>query len=102
MIHALPDCQGCPAGLPAHLFESLVRYATKHVPTGGFLLACLDNNLCDAVCLADPESLAALPVIVRFIHCDLPSKCHGSREAVRAWLEAKAVLGGRFPTAAVS
>lgn len=88
MTHpTLPDLQPCHPEMPRHLYDSLVAYAADHRPTGGFLRACLRNDLCGAACGADTESLAALPVIVRFIHNELPSRCHGSREAVEAWLK---------------
>ena len=84
---ALPDCNGRPERLPVHLYESLVEYAINHRPTGGFLRLCLERDLY-AVCHADDDlSMAALQVLVRFIHNDLPSGCHGCRSAVSEWLK---------------
>lgn len=72
--------------IPERIKRALDLYATEHRPTGGFCRSVLENDLLDGVCHADEESFAALREIVRYVHCDLPSECHGSREAVMAWL----------------
>jgi hypothetical protein len=84
------------AAVPAHLLDALRRYGHDREPVGGFLAECLANNLCEAVCRADPESLEAIKGIVLYIHNAMPSTCHGSREAVRAWVGGSEV-DPRFP-----
>lgn len=72
--------------LPDHLREGLDRYAHERIPTGGFLYAVLCNDLFEAVCRADAESLAALPAVCGYVYNELPSKCWGSEVRVAAWL----------------
>lgn len=68
------------------LLAGLERYVKGHVATGGFLRACLENDLTGAVLRADEESLEALPRIVRWLHDEAPGNCWGSAEAVAKWL----------------
>ena len=72
--------------IPAELLESLARYVDHGIPTGQFLRACLENDFLNAVCRADESNRPHLRAIAQFIHNELPSDCHGSPEAVRAWL----------------
>lgn len=67
--------------------ESLRAYADHGRPTGGFLEAVLSNDLMEAIERADESSLANLRAICSFVYNDLPMTCHGSREAVDAWLQ---------------
>lgn len=75
------------ANLPVALVDSLCHYAIQRRETGAFLRACLENNFVEAVTRADHENRRWLPEIARFIYNELPGKCWGSPEAVRAWLE---------------
>ena len=72
--------------IPARLINGLVRYRDRHIATGGFLRAVLQNDLEDAVIRADPESLHALPELVFWINAELPHESRGSRERVGEWL----------------
>ena len=72
--------------IPPLILDGLRRYVTDQEPTGGFLHAVLTNNLMKAVGRAEAASLAALPAIVSFVYWVIPSECHGSPEAVKAWL----------------
>ena len=84
----LPDeTQSMLVGMPPRILEGLRRYAIHHQEVGSFLRAVLENNLTEAVCRADPESLAALRIIVIYVYNCLPASCHGSPEAVKAWLK---------------
>lgn len=71
---------------PQPLLDGLERYVNDKIPTGSFLRAVLENDLRDAVARADAESLKVLPGLVILVHMELPSECHGSPEAVAAWL----------------
>ena len=66
--------------------DALNRYVTLHVPTGDFLRGVLSNNLLESFELADDENLAALHEIVMYIYNEIPSRCWGSPEKVKAWL----------------
>ncbi len=73
------------ARLPMNLRPGLARHILIGQTTGSFLTALLSNDLADTVGRADPESLAALRELVRFVLNSTPPLCHGSRAAVKAW-----------------
>lgn len=67
--------------------DSLKRYVQHHCPTGSFLNAVLENNLMESLGRADEENQRDILEIVRYLHWEMPSACHGSPEKVAAWLE---------------
>lgn len=71
--------------VPAHLHEGLLRYLHDRILPGGFMQAVLCNDLQQAVCRADPVSLAGLRALVEFLQWDCPAEAWGSRDAVLAW-----------------
>ena len=73
--------------------DSLTRYAEQGVPTGGFLEACLSNDLYGAYAIADARNLKALPYIIRHIYNTLPYKCCGSAERYSKWIERGGIQG---------
>ena len=73
-----PDC-----------LESLDRYVTEGIPTGGFLEAVLCNDLMESFGHADMYNRSTLFEICDYIYNELPALCHGSPEKVRAWLKLK-------------
>lgn len=75
--------------LPANLKESIDQYVEQGVPTGDFLRACINNNLCDAVGRADERSMKAIPVIVSYLYNECPGNCWGSAGAWEGWIEEK-------------
>lgn len=75
--------------LPEHLRDSLYRYIVTGCPTGGFLQACIDNDLREACGRADENSLRILPVIVAYLYNECPSTCWGFEGAHDAWIETK-------------
>lgn len=66
-----------------HLCESLLLYGYEHVETGGFLRACLENDLRRACEKADFENRKRLFDIVHFIYQYLPGGCWGSPARVQ-------------------
>ena len=74
--------------LPEAIYRGLCNYL-EHGECGGFLSACLANDLTAAVCRADEESIQCLRPIVKFIHNELPAKCRGNKQMVDAWRKAK-------------
>ena len=66
--------------------ESIDLYVSQGVPPGGFLSACLENDLMGAMNRADSYNRASLFEIVSYIHNDIPSNCHGSPEHVASWI----------------
>ena len=76
--------------IPVALLSGLTRYVNDRIATGGFLRAVLENDLFGAHAKADPDSLAALPALMRYIYNEVePGTCWGSPEAVAAWLAEK-------------
>ena len=74
---------------PQNIIESLNRYVTVRIPTGGFLRAVLENDLMEALGRADSQNKAELSAICNYVYNELPMNCWGSRERVRKWLENK-------------
>ena len=72
---------------PIRILEAISDYAENRTPRGGFVTAVLENNLSMAIHRADAESLKGLADIVRFVHWEIPSPCHGSKDIVGAWLK---------------
>ena len=72
--------------IPQQLKAALRRYADQRIATGGFLRACLENDLLRASCAADDINAGILRDIMRHIANNLPGECWGSREKVKAWL----------------
>lgn len=70
----------------AHLIPSLDLYAQMHCPTGGFLRACLENDLMEAAGRADHQNIHLLAEIACYIHNNMPGPCHGSPEKVARWI----------------
>jgi len=75
---------------PIEVVETLERYLKHGTPTGGFLHACLTNNLTESFALADDYNRAAMFGIVNYMYNELPSDCWGSPGKVEAWLDKKA------------
>jgi hypothetical protein len=74
--------------IPPHLLQGINDYVHYGYETGGFLRACLENNLTEAVGRADPESLEVLRPIVMYLYNAVPFKIRGDKEKVKAHLEA--------------
>jgi hypothetical protein len=72
--------------IPIRIQVALNRYLTSHIRPGHFLTAVLENNLVDAMSRADEECLTTLRDLVIFIYNEVPSKCWGSPEKVKKWI----------------
>ena len=73
--------------IPEHLRSALIRHVLTGQPTGSFLSALLENDLMEAVGLADPTSLANLRPLCIFLYCYTPPLCRGDAAKVKAWRE---------------
>jgi hypothetical protein len=67
--------------------ESIDRYVQHGIPTGGFLEACIENDLHGALGRADEQSLAQLPAIIGYLVNECPAKCWGEPGAFRNWIK---------------
>lgn len=75
--------------LPEHLQESIDAYVNGGRPTGGFLRACIENNLNEAVARADADNLSIIPAIVGYLYNRCPSGSWGRSDSWGNWIEAK-------------
>lgn len=73
--------------MPVRTLIALSRYKNQHIPTGGFLRAVLENDLCESFRRADDGNLAAMHEIVKFCYNELDIRCWGSPEKVEEWLQ---------------
>jgi len=70
----------------SNIKDSLDRYVSDGVPTGGFLYAVLTNNLMDAFGRADEENRYDLFDICSYVYNKMPGSCWGSKEIVDEWI----------------
>jgi hypothetical protein len=75
--------------IPPHMQEAIQRYVIDRLAPGDFLRAVVENNLRRAVHSADEVNLSLLPLYVKFFYNRAPAGCHGSPQAVAAWLSSK-------------
>jgi hypothetical protein len=75
------------AVIPAHMREAILAYVERGRLMGDFLRAVVSNDLSGAVGRADAQNLPLLPVYVRWFYNRAPAGCHGSPDAVKAWIE---------------
>ncbi len=75
--------------LPRDIEESIKRYVNDGVPTGGFLEACIENDLKEAVGRADMVNIRIIPTIVAYLYNETPAGCWGYKGAFEKWLKLK-------------
>lgn len=87
------DLESGLAKVPEHLRDGLRGYVLDGQPVGGFLTAVIENDLLNAVNLADEQSLAGLRPLMLCLYNDAPSPCWGSPDLHQAWLAQGGVAG---------
>jgi len=83
------------SGLPEGLRNGMKRYVEDGIRPGGFLTACLENNLTGAVNRADATNLPRLQDIVRWLYNEAPGSCWGSVDQVHAWMDSEYMASRR-------
>ena len=73
--------------LPDHLRGGMKRYLESGILPGGFLQACLRNDLSDAVLRADDETLPHLRDVVWFLNNEVPAPAWGSQKKTDEWVK---------------
>jgi len=78
--------------LPENLQGGMRRYIEDGIPPGGFLQACLANDLTDAVGRASSKTWEYLFSVAMFLYHELPGRGYsespwGSREAITGHIE---------------
>lgn len=72
--------------IPQRTMLAINRHVKDHIKVGGFVTACLRNDLQAAIGLADEENLSAIRQIVVYLYNEVPAVCWGSPDKVREWL----------------
>lgn len=67
--------------------DSIDNYVSQGWRPGGFITACLMNDLTEAFARADDMALENIPHIVAYMYEEVPAACHGSMISVKNWLE---------------
>lgn len=75
------------SGLPEHIRRGFREYIEHHRLPGGFIKACLENNLSEAMGRADGVNRQKLFDIVAFLYNEAPFECWGSIAKVDAWVK---------------
>lgn len=70
--------------IPDRQQESIANWILYGRPTGGFLMAVLENDLYEAAGRADRENIRLLPGYAAMLGT-LPVQCWGSEQRVEAW-----------------
>jgi hypothetical protein len=70
---------------PVAVLAAINRWVQYRDYPGSFTTRLLCNDLVGTMRAADPQSLAALPILLRYLHNEVPALCWGSEEKVTAW-----------------
>lgn len=82
-------------GVPAHVADSLRLYALRGCTPGSFTVACIENDLLNAVCRMGADLDAAhLVAIAKALFNDFPPDAWGSRAKREAWTARGGACGG--------
>lgn len=73
--------------LPDEIKASIDRYVQHGIPTGGFLQACIENDLREAVGRADFHNMHVLPAIVGYLYNECPMNCWGRKGIFKEWIQ---------------
>ena len=74
-------------GIPVYMHEAIADYIVHRDRPGDFLQAIVCNDLGKASAHADGTNVCLLAAYHSFFYTYAPSACHGSKEAMEAWLE---------------
>ena len=75
--------------VPERMMKSIESYIEEGRPVGDFLTAIICNDLQGAVSRADDENIGNLPAYAAYFYNEAPSKCHGSKENMKDWMNNK-------------
>ena len=70
---------------PSDVLAAIQRWVQYRDYPGSFVTRLLCNDLIGTIRAADPQSLAALPILLRYLHHEVPTECYGSEDKVTAW-----------------
>ena len=76
---------GDPRLLPVKYVEALTLWIKDGIEPGGFVKACLKNDLFDAIARADQTSLMIFDSLCGWLSKHAPAPCFGSKKNYDAW-----------------
>lgn len=76
--------------LPEHIRQAAKLYIEKKVKPGSFLSAVISNKLVESFAQADDINRSRLFDIAGFFYDEAPSRCWGSEEKMKLWIERRA------------
>ena len=79
--------------LPEYMIDGVQNYVCNGIPGGSFLTSVFENDLMGAYANGDNLNTALLRDWTMLIYNDLPTGCHGSKEKVNDWIEARGLDG---------
>ena len=82
-----------PLAIPEHMRPGLTRYIERGIKPGSFMRAVLENDLKNAVFLADDINRQHLVDWVQILYTYAPGNCWGSPEKFKAWIAQGGLIG---------
>lgn len=71
--------------IPQHTLDALARYLDRGLEPGSFLRAVIENDLRGAYLRADKENRLALPALIEWMECSIPSAAWGHPGVIDDW-----------------
>tara|TARA_R110000824_G_scaffold401717_1_gene614102 strand:+ start:2402 stop:2767 length:366 start_codon:yes stop_codon:yes gene_type:complete len=71
--------------VPASVLAAIDRWVQYRDYPGSFVTRLLCNDLVGTIRAADPQSLAALPAILRYVHNEVPTLAWGGVAKFTSW-----------------
>jgi hypothetical protein len=88
-----PARRACYSPIPAWTRGEVVRFLVYGIPTGGYLMAVLSNDLKATFAQGDDENLEGLKGLMTWLHSFAPAIAKGSEKAYIAWLGREDKIG---------
>lgn len=79
--------------LPDHMRQETAEYLGYGCPPGGFLRACLEDQLVRSYSRADHINIRSMHVWADWLYNYCPCQARGSKEAVDGWIKKKGLYG---------
>ena len=82
-----------PLAIPEHMRDGLQLYIDHGIKPGSFMRAILENDLKNAVFLADAVNRNRFSDYIYILHQYAPGRCWGSPEKFEAWVAEGGLAG---------
>ncbi|MDD5511321.1 MAG: hypothetical protein PHI12_10985 [Dehalococcoidales bacterium] len=87
--------------IPSETIRVINGYVLRGQDPGGFVRYVLANDLREAIIHADPDNLAAIVEIVKYVYHAVPAACYGSDALMKSWMRQGGAEGILFKTGEV-